>query len=316
VTLDTGEIISGDLYLDCTGFKRLTAKKFDHKLKSFSNKIAHDRAVIVANGYTKNIEKELQPYTSGFGMDYGWTFSVPLVDRKSYGYVFDSRFVSADDAFEELASLSDPATRVIDRIDLQWTPGCFAQSWKNNYVMLGLASGFVDAFDANTIGINFLQVFSLINLLKNHSDNLNQHRDKYNLSVIKYFSLVADRIELHFGLAPRSTSAYWQHNHEIAVEKKLHEKALDVFSHPNHSIAAHYRNMGQPYMWHLYLSNTLYYDIDMSGRCRQSSGEILDFAEEYFRSFNKLNHMRSQLAPTMKQWYKQNNIDIDQFIKF
>lgn len=316
VVLDSGQSVKGDLYLDCTGFKRLTAKRFGHTIKPVNTSIKHDRAVIVANGYTKHIDQEMQPYTSGFGMQAGWTFSVPLLDRKSYGYVFDSAFVSPDQAFEEIASLSDPATRVIERIDLQWTPGCFAKSWSNNYVMLGLASGFVDAFDANTIGINFLQIFNLIEILKNHSNNLRPQQDIYNLKIEKYFNLISERVEMHFGLAPRSTSEYWHRNHQVAKDKKLEDRTFDVFDNPKHSLAAHYRGIGQPYMAHLYLSNSIYYDIDMSRRCKNSSAQVLDFAEEYFRSFNTLNRMRSELAPTMREWYQQQGIDLDLYVSF
>lgn len=316
IVLDSGMIISGDLYLDCTGFKRITANKFNHKIKDTGTDIAHDSAVIVANGYSKNIDQEMHPYTSGFAMENGWTFSIPLLDRKSYGYVFDSKFTDSDKAFEELASLSNPKSRVVERIDLHWKPGCYAETWRHNYIMLGLASGFVDAFDANTIGVNFLQIFSLIEILKDNVQNLHQHRSIYNLKIIKHFKLISERIEMHFGLAPKNTSAYWVRNHSIAQQKNLHLSALNVFSHPDHSISSHNKSVGKPFMWHLYFSNTIYYDLDLSSRCRKSSPEILDLADEYFKSYNNLNCKRALVAPTMRQWYYQNNIDLDQYIKF
>ena len=68
-------------------------------------------------------------------------------------------------------------------------------------------------------------------------------------------------------------------------------------------------------MSQLYLSETIYYGIDMSRRCRRSDPKLLDFAEQYFKSFNELNRMRSELAPTIRQWYQRHNIDIDQYIK-
>ena len=307
--------VTADLYIDCTGFKRMFANKFGQKLSPVSAKIKHDSCVVVANGYTENINKEMQPYTDGIGMQYGWAFSIPLIDKKSFGYVFDSSFIDTDQALEELASLSDPTTRVMDPLKLQWIPGCYKKSWDKNYVMMGLASGFSDPFDANTITINFAQIKQVIaginsNLPMDHAKTV------YNLNTWQFFELVAERVELHFGLAPRDTSSYWKRNHAIAEENNLKEKVFEVLNRPIHSLASHASGKGKPYFAHLYLSESLYYGLDMSHRCRQSDPALLDFAEEYFKSFNRLNKMRAEIAPSMREWYAHYNIDLDQYIRF
>lgn len=314
--LDNGTEISGDLYLDCTGFKRMFANRFGQTITPVSADITHNAAVIVANGYGADIEKEMHPYTSGFGMDYGWTFSIPLLERKSFGYVYDSTMVSADQAYQELDTLSSPDTRVIDKIELKWVPGMYRKSWNNNYAMIGLSSGFVDAFDANTIGIQFLQLFTLVNALTQNRSDLTKSKVIYNANTQKYFNLISQRVEFHFGLAPRNTSDYWQRNHEIAKEKRLEDKIFEVLDNPAHSLAAHAAWKGQPYMSHLYLTETLYYGIDMSRRCRKSDPAVLDFADEYFKSFNRLNQMRAQLSPTIRDWYMSNGINLSDYITF
>ena len=307
--------VTGDLYIDCTGFRRMFANQFGHELSPVNTKIKHDSCVVVANGYTENIDQEMQPYTDGIGMQYGWTFSIPLIDKKSFGYVFDSSFIDADQAVEELASLSDPATRVIDPLKLKWTPGAYKKTWNKNYVMMGLAAGFSDPFDANTITINFHQIKQVIAGITGKLP-MEQAKIRYSLNTWQFFELVAERVELHFGLAPRDTSDYWKRNHIIAEEKNLKEKVFDVLNRPHHSLASHAAGKGKPYFAHLYLSESLYYGLDMSRRCRQSDPALLDFAEEYFKSFNRLNKMRSEIAPSMRKWYAHNNIDLDQYIKF
>lgn len=313
--LDNGQQITGDLYLDCSGFKRIFANRFGQKIRPVSTDIKHNACIVVANSYTKNIDEEMHPYTNGYGMQYGWTFSIPLVDRKSFGYVYDSKFISDDQALSELSDLSNPDSRVIDPIHLNWTPGCYAETWKNNYVMLGLASGFVDPFDANTIGVQFLQMNAILQYLKTPQASMDQAGQNYSIRTVEFFEKISERVEFHFGLAPRNTSDYWTRNHVIAQDKDLENKIFNIFASPDHSLANWSKLRGKPYMSQLYLSETIYYGIDMSRRCRRSDPRLLDFAEQYFKSFNELNRMRSELAPTMRQWYQQHNIDIDQYIK-
>ena len=308
--LESGNTTTADFYIDCTGFKRLVGNKANLPFKRPDTDIYHDSVTVVANSYTENFEQEMLPQTVGYGMDYGWTFSIPLLNRKSYGYTYNSRDLTPDQALEELATLSDPATRVIEPIHLKWTPGGYTTSCKENFALVGLSAGFVDPFDANTIG---LQVIQLNNLVEFFNDTTKQHlQDRYNEETWGLFSSVAERVEYHFGLAPRSTSPYWERNHQVAKHKRLEDAIFETLNDYKHSPDAERRGRFIPYRSALYLSELVYFDIDMSRRCRNSNPSLLMFAKDFFKTNANLNRARAELFPTLLQWYKMKGIDLKQ----
>lgn len=313
--MQSGAVIEADFYIDCTGFKRLFGRHFDLDFVPSKTEITHNRTLIVNQGYTENIDQEMHPYTVGYGMQNGWAFGIPLLDRKVWGYVYDGSFSSDDSALEELRKMAPESTAVVDPFVLSWTPGNYSKSCINNFALVGLASGFVDPFDANVIALQFRQIFKLIEFLKNPVKHSHE-RQSYNDVTNMVFEKVAQRVEYHQGLAPRDSSAYWLRNHEVARAKRLEHQAMAELDLYEHSQAAEDAGEFIPYFHHLYLSETLYYGIDMSKRCRNSPENILNLADEYFQSFNRLNKMRAEIAPTMRQWYNHHGIDFNNLISF
>ena len=142
-------------------------------------------------------------------------------------------------------------------------------------------------------------------------------RKTYNYFTSSFIENVAERVELHQGLAPRNTSEYWKRNKEVAQKKHLQDLVFEVMKHPSHSSKARSDNQTfLPYLSHLYLTEIVYYGIDMSRRCRKSDPALLDLAEQYFKFTNSLNCARAKTSTTMRDWYQTQGIDIDQYIRF
>ena len=310
---DSGNKLEADFFIDCTGFKRVLAKHLNLPWRTPNTEIQHNSTLIVSNGYTENIDREMQPYTTGYGMDYGWSFSIPLLNRKNIGYNFNSQDISWDQAFDEIATLSDPNTRIADPIKLSWQPGVYQINADKNFALTGLASGFVDPFDANVIGLQLRQITRLIDYFKDPKEKKLQNLNEFTNA---FADSVAERVEFHQGLAPRATSEYWHRNHNIAKRKNLQDKVFDAMNDPVHSSRARATGKQIPFLSHLYLSEIVYFGLDMSRRCRQSSPELLNLAEKYFQSTNELNQQRARLSTSMRDWYLQHSIDIDQYITF
>jgi len=117
-------------------------------------------------------------------------------------------------------------------------------------------------------------------------------------------------------LAPRNTSEYWRRNHSIAQKRKLEHLLFAAMADPEHHTPSRAAGTYRPYPMHLYLSESLYYGLDMSRRCRQSSAAMLQLADEYFQSFNRLNQYRAQLAPTQREWYAAHGMDLNNSVTF
>lgn len=315
VVLDSGTEITADFYLDCSGFGRLLGRAFDLEYVKPHTDVYHDTTVVVGNGYTENVDQEMMPYTVGYGMDYGWTFAISMQHCKSFGYNFDSSFITPDQALQELDSLSNSRTRTVDPVIMKWDPGSYKTTLNKNFALLGLASGFIDPFDANSVALQIRQIQTLIELFRSPA-NINSSTNVYNKRTSNFYHSVAERLEFHQTLAPRNTSEYWRRNHSIAQRRKLEDSVFAAMANPDHHTPARAAGTYKPYPMHLYLSESLYYGLDMSRRCRQSSTAMLQLADEYFQSFNRLNQHRAQLAPTQRQWYAEHGLNLDNSVTF
>ena len=83
--LDQGDIIKGDLFVDCTGFKSLL--KENHDRVDLTKRLYVDTAVAGHVNYLE--EKEIVNYVSCPAVDHGWIWKIPLKTRMGTGLVFN-----------------------------------------------------------------------------------------------------------------------------------------------------------------------------------------------------------------------------------
>jgi len=95
VTLENGDNIDGDLFIDCTGFFGvLIEKALETGYDSWTKWLPCDRAVAVAC----ESAGPLLPYTRATADKAGWRWRIPLQHRTGNGYVYASDFITDEDA--------------------------------------------------------------------------------------------------------------------------------------------------------------------------------------------------------------------------
>jgi len=313
--LDQGREINCNLYVDCTGFKRVLGHKLNLKWCTASAGIRHNTAVIIANGHrtTEDLKKSLITVTNATAMEYGWLFDITLLDRKSYGYVFNSADRTVDQALDEMVESSDSNTRLHDPLVVKWDPGSYENSWSKNYCLVGLASSFVDAFDASGILLQILQILQLIKFI-NDPVGSNYVPKDFSRFLLETQDSICERLDFSFGLAPRSSSNYWLRNHDIALQNNFKERLFDILSDYKHTPASMRDGTFRPWQDHFYYNTAIYYNIDMARRCRQSDPITLEIADKWFKSFSDINYLRAKQSPTQSEWFEQQGIDLSSLL--
>ena len=101
VQLASGQSISGDLFIDCSGFTGLLIDKTLHSpFEDWSQWLPCDRAVAVQTSSTE----PPKPYTRSIARDFGWQWRIPLQSRTGNGLVFSSQH-DPDLSLEQLREL-------------------------------------------------------------------------------------------------------------------------------------------------------------------------------------------------------------------
>ena len=134
VKLDSGEMVSGDLFIDCSGFRGLL---IEQALKTgydeWTRWLPCDRAMAVP---CEN-SGPLTPYTRATAREAGWQWRIPLQHRTGNGYVYSSNFISDDEAAAKLLSRLD-GKALADPRPLRFTAGRRRKTWNRNVVAIGL----------------------------------------------------------------------------------------------------------------------------------------------------------------------------------
>jgi tryptophan halogenase len=303
----TGATHKFDIYIDCTGFKRVMSKYVDFGWGAPTSKILHTSSVIMSNGYTDeaDINKNLTSYTSFKAMPYGWSWEIPLMHRKSYGYVFDKNFTTDQQAIDELLKTTGTDKIVQDPFVVHWVTGWNRNSWRGNVITAGMASGFIDALDANSIAIHTQQVDRIVMALNNFM-YMPEQRDKYNYMTNELFNDLIDRQDAQFALAPRNDTEYWKRN------KTLHNKQdlLDLaFGKLRRRVDLDKQfALFSDLVWCAYFN---YYGHDMSPRCRVSSPELKQAGQEFFKQKAQQVQAQSQRTLLPADWLREMKVDVD-----
>ena len=152
IVLDDGTLITGDLFIDCTGFKRLLANKMEMGWKSYKKHLPVNSTITFQTGH-RDVANNL---TTATALSSGWMFTVPTKKRVGNGYIYDSNHISADDAKLELEKLLNMEINASNPISFE--PGRLEKFWNKNCIAFGLSSFFIEPLSGTSIAYTITQL--------------------------------------------------------------------------------------------------------------------------------------------------------------
>ena len=219
LTLASGEIVTGDLFIDCSGFRSLLlGDALEEPWQDWSRWLPCDRAAAmpcVGVG-------PLKPYTTASAMPSGWRWRIPLQHRVGNGYVYASDFISDADAAAALEQ-SVEGRKLADPRFLKFRAGRRARSWAHNVVGVGLAGGFLEPLESTSIYLIQLAITQLIELWPEKTISP-VDRDAFNASVDLEYDRIRDFLILHYHATTRTDSPFWNYIRTMPIPDSLAEK--------------------------------------------------------------------------------------------
>nr|A4D0H5.1 RecName: Full=Tryptophan 5-halogenase PyrH [Streptomyces rugosporus]2WET_A Chain A, TRYPTOPHAN 5-HALOGENASE [Streptomyces rugosporus]2WET_B Chain B, TRYPTOPHAN 5-HALOGENASE [Streptomyces rugosporus]2WET_C Chain C, TRYPTOPHAN 5-HALOGENASE [Streptomyces rugosporus]2WET_D Chain D, TRYPTOPHAN 5-HALOGENASE [Streptomyces rugosporus]2WEU_A Chain A, TRYPTOPHAN 5-HALOGENASE [Streptomyces rugosporus]2WEU_B Chain B, TRYPTOPHAN 5-HALOGENASE [Streptomyces rugosporus]2WEU_C Chain C, TRYPTOPHAN 5-HALOGE len=206
-TKQHGEI-SGDLFVDCTGFRGLLINQtLGGRFQSFSDVLPNNRAVALR--VPRENDEDMRPYTTATAMSAGWMWTIPLFKRDGNGYVYSDEFISPEEAERELRSTVAPGRDDLEANHIQMRIGRNERTWINNCVAVGLSAAFVEPLEST--GIFFIQ--HAIEQLVKHFPGERWDPvliSAYNERMAHMVDGVKEFLVLHYKGAQREDTPYWK----------------------------------------------------------------------------------------------------------
>mgnify|MGYP002780411479 CR=1 FL=1 len=222
VSMESGEEVAGDLFVDCSGFRGLLIEDaLETGYVDWTHWLPCDRALAVPCASVS----PLTPYTRSSARSAGWQWRIPLQHRTGNGHVYCSAYVSDDEAAATLMSNLD-GEALGDPRPIRFQTGMRRKFWNHNVVALGLASGFMEPLESTSIHLVQSGIERLLKFLP-QGPIAAVDRDTYNRQTAFEYERIRDFIIMHYHLNQR-TEPFWQACRTMAIPDSLSAK-LDLF---------------------------------------------------------------------------------------
>ena len=150
LTPQAGEI-SGDLFIDCSGFSALLiGKTLGVGFKDCSDVLFCDTALAAQVPY-ETPDAPMASQTIATAQEAGWIWDIGLPTRRGVGYVYSSRHSSEEAARETLQRYIGPQHQDLPVRKIPIRSGHRQTFWKNNCIAVGLAGGFLEPLESSAI---------------------------------------------------------------------------------------------------------------------------------------------------------------------
>jgi tryptophan 7-halogenase len=217
--LDTGQILAGDLFIDCTGFRALLlGEALGVAYCNWGDVLPCDHAVAMACARTR----ALTPYTRSIARAAGWQWRIPLQHRVGNGYVYSSRHISDDEAAHTLKR-SIEGEPLGEPNFVRFTTGRREKIWEKNCIAAGLAAGFMEPLESTSITLIQTAAERLVSLFPD-ADCSGVLADEYNRQTTLEYERIRDFLMLHYLANRRDGEPFWDECRHLRAADHLARK--------------------------------------------------------------------------------------------
>lgn len=296
IVLDDGYVLESDFFIDCTGFARVLMKAIGSDWVSRADVLPMNTAMPFLVNYKE--DEEVLPHTTATALSSGWMWNIPLKTRRGCGYVFDSSYISKEDAKSEIETLLGKEIQPIKYID--FTSGYSDSFWKGNAMCLGLSSSFVEPLEATSIHNTIVQVAMFVNECLDTTKEatcVQVKKDIYNKRIKFLNELTVDFISLHYQ-GGREDTEFWRN---VKSKGYLTDNARTIIEQAKYKIPGYTSMEGMFGSFSIPLANWILAGLDiitpkMAEEELMKESRLLFAREEYekfYLSASGYSHMSS-----------------------
>lgn len=248
LVLDNGELVLTDFVIDASGFSKLFTKKLGIEWNNYS-----ELTLNAALPFLLPSEKDFDFVATAWAQKHGWMFKIPKLDVLGCGYAYDDRFITPDQAQQEIESVLG---RKIDPIkNIKYNPGRLESVWNKNVLSVGLAASFLEPLEATSIHATIVQLNMFI--FTHLKETLDRTLDtisikKYNKYISKLFDDYKTFVLLHYATG-RDDTEFWKNANNLARNHEGVSEILEISKHRliNQSDLSSYHGyaQGELYNW-------------------------------------------------------------------
>ncbi len=229
VNLDTKTSVSGDIFIDCTGFKAvLIEKTLKVPFDDYSQWLLCDQALVTQFPYEDYFPGVIRPYTTCTAQSAGWIWDTPTQTRRAIGYVHSSEFIDAETAKAELLAYQSEGLKDCDTRLIRFKVGQRQKAWSKNCIAIGLSGGFIEPLESTGIHMAELAAVQLAEHFPYKDEDIPAFSFRLNRIISNRYYEILDFINLHYCLTRRNDTAFWR---EVQKPERINDRLKAKLEH-------------------------------------------------------------------------------------
>ena len=222
--------LTADLFIDCTGFgAHLIEKTMGVEFHSLEDILFCNTAVACQIPYT-DMSRPIAPFTISTAKNCGWTWEIPLNNRRGVGYVYSNKYTDKDDAERTLRAHIGEVDADLNVRHIGTRIGSRREQWKKNCVSIGLSAGFIEPLESTGIYLTDIALRWLGEFMP-PIDQMHLARDQFNNRMNEVFADIVDFIKLHYILSRRTDSDFWIDNQRADTAPDTLNEKLEAWKY-------------------------------------------------------------------------------------
>lgn len=239
ILTDEGHDLTADLYIDCTGFKKLLIEQtMKSEFLSFGDMLMNDRALAARIPYIDR-PNEIDSFTNCTAIENGWVWNIPLWHRIGTGYVWSSKFCDKEQAETDFRKhlakrMGEESAAEVEFKEIFIRHGVQKEPWIKNVCAIGLALGFIEPLESTGLLTTHENLIRLVATLQRRQGYVNQFDiDGWNFAAREEMEGFKQFVSIHYGLSTRDDTEYWRHvTHNVRYIKN-HLDLIPEFRYNN-----------------------------------------------------------------------------------
>lgn len=298
LVLETGEIITADLFVDASGFHKVLIKELEWNTVEYKD-APIDSAWVCQTNY-KDPSKEIANYTQSIAEPHGWRFNIGLYHRMGNGYCFSGNHISDQDALDHFNKQVD-LQRTTPKL-IKWKPSRLDNVGKENVVAIGLSYGFVEPLEANAFYIIVNSIQLLDSVIREYKISNAWKFDTMNKKMNFALDDIADFIKVHYTLSQRTDTDFWNDMRAVHLKENHIELLREKYNTNTTIRSLEGYSMFPDYMWGQLAAAWSINTSDWHSNLDQQTKEL---AKLTFEMQNQRHNIISSSRPNHYEWLKE-----------
>lgn len=211
-----GQMIEGDLFIDCSGGTGLLINKhFNIPFLKQDHILFNNSALATQVPYS--LQQDIASATLSTAQTAGWIWDIGLPSRRGVGHTYSSAHISDDNAEKQLRnyiahSIGNDESEKLSIKKLSFSPGYRENFWHKNCVAVGMSAGFIEPLEASALAMIELSIMMISEQLPKTREQMDIIAKRFNSRFIYRWERVIEFLKLHYSLSKRRDSEYWCDN--------------------------------------------------------------------------------------------------------